>query len=405
MKTHFLSLSLTGILALTCWGCHEAAHNTGGQEATDTLQTASKDSTADWALIDFTKADSVNPILQPGMLSFSDPVSKKNLRWEEKDVFNPAVAVKDGKIFLLYRAQDRIGKPDGTSRIGLAESTDGIHFTRHPSPVLYPDNDGFKKYEWPGGCEDPRVVQDDKGTYYMTYTAYDGVKARLFVATSPDLIHWTKHGSAFSKAYNGYYADKWTKSGAIVSTYEPDGRIIATKINGKYWMYWGDKFIWAATSDDLINWAPVEMEAGEQPATTLKGIAETMPRLKIVMATRNGKFDNDLVESGPPAMITDRGILLIYNSRNIPATGDTSLPEGAYTAGEALFDKNDPTRLVKRLTHNFIRPDKPYEISGQVNQVCFLEGLARFHEKWWLYYGTADSKIAVATRPVGVVSE
>ncbi len=401
MKTRFLCLPLTGLVALMCGSCHEAAHNTRGQAA-DTLQTASKDSTADWALIAFTKADSVNPVLQPGMLSFTDPVSKKDLRWEEKDVFNPAVVVKDGKIFMLYRAQDKIGKPDGTSRIGLAETTDGIHFTRHPAPVLYPDNDRFKKYEWPGGCEDPRVVQDDKGTYYMTYTAYDGVKARLFIATSPDLVHWTKHGSAFSKADKGYYADKWTKSGAIVSTYEPDGRIIATKINGRYWMYWGDKFIWAATSNDLINWAPVEMGEGEQPAVTLKGIAETMPRLKIVMATRNGKFDNDLVESGPPAMITDNGILLIYNSRNVPATGDTSLPEGAYTAGEALFDKNDPTILVKRLSHNFIRPDKPYEISGQVNQVCFLEGLARFHDKWWLYYGTADSKIAVATRPVGL---
>nr|GFC76327.1 hypothetical protein [Tanacetum cinerariifolium] len=87
------------------------------------------------------------------------------------------------------------------------------------------------------------------------------------------------------------------------------------------------------------------------------------------------------------------------NSRNIPAIGDKSLPEGTYTAAQALFDKDDPTKLLQRMDTYFMRPDKPYEKTGQVNQVVFLEGLARFKSKWFLYYGTADSKIAVATRP------
>jgi predicted GH43/DUF377 family glycosyl hydrolase len=43
----------------------------------------------------------------------------------------------------------------------------------------------------------------------------------------------------------------------------------------------------------------------------------------------------------------------------------------------------------------FIKPDKPYEITGQVNRVCFVEGLVHFNNKWLLYYGTADSKIAM----------
>jgi len=54
-----------------------------------------------------------------------------------------------------------------------------------------------------GGCEDPRVVEDSAGTYYMTYTAFDGTLARLMVASSLDLLHWTKHGPAFGQAYNG----------------------------------------------------------------------------------------------------------------------------------------------------------------------------------------------------------
>ena len=356
----------------------------------------------EWALLNFTKVDSINPILGPSPVGmFQDPILRQPVRWEEKDVFNPAVVVKDGKIFMLYRAENLVTPTVGkTSRIGLATSTDGIHFTRRPTPVLFPDNDAHKRYEWPGGTEDPRVVEDVSHTYFMTYTAYDGDKARLHIATSTDLLTWTKYGNVFTQAAGGKYVSKWTKSGAIVSRYEADGRIVATKLNGKYWMYWGDAQIWLATSDDLIHWTPIEMAAGEKPPVPLRAQAITMPDLKIVLPTREGKFDSDLVESGPPAMITDQGILLIYNSRNEPSFGDKSLPVGTYAAAQALFDLNDPSKLLKRSDTYFMRPDRPYETTGQVNQVVFLEGLARFNSKWFLYYGTADSKIAVATRPV-----
>ncbi len=353
-----------------------------------------------WALLGFVKADSANPIMGPSPAGkFTDPMLHRAVQWEEKDVFNPAVVVRDGKVYMLYRAENKIGTFGKASRIGLASSSDGIHFTREPAPVLYPADDAQKKYEWPGGTEDPRVVEDDKGTYYMTYTAYDGKLARLHVATSPDLRHWTKYGNAFAQAAGGKYVDKWSKSGSIVSRYEPDGRIVAAKIKGKYWMYWGDAQLWAATSDDLLHWTPIEMAAGEKPPVPLRAQAATLPTLKVVLPTRAGKFDSDLVESGPPAMLTDQGIRLIYNSRNEPSFGDKSLPVGTYSAAQALFDKDDPTRLLQRLDTYFMRPEKAYETTGQVNQVVFLEGLAHFKGKWLLYYGTADSKIAVATRP------
>ena len=348
-----------------------------------------------WAFLDFKKADSVNPILSSGTNVFFDPILKKKIAWEEKNVFNPAIVVKDHKIQMLYRAQDAIGLPGGTSRIGLGISEDGIHFAKSPTPVMFPDNDANKKFEWLGGCEDPRIVEDEKGTYFMTYTGYDGNVARLLVASSVDLIHWKKLGSVFADAYQGKYVNNWSKSGSIVSNYL-DGKIIATKINGKYWMYWGDKFIWAAISDDLIHWTPIEMAVGEKPYIPLKGEALNMPHLKVVVATRNKKFDSDLVEPGPPAMITEQGILLIYNGRNIHSIGDTSIPEGTYSAGQVLIDKKDPTKVIKRLNQNFIQPDQPYEIKGQVNRVCFVEGLVQFKNQWFLYYGTADSKIAVA---------
>jgi predicted GH43/DUF377 family glycosyl hydrolase len=372
-----------------------------GQSTDSPKTTAALPPPADWKLVGFTKVDSVNPIMGPSPVgSFQDPILKQPVRWEEKDVFNPAVVVKGDTLYMLYRAENKIGKIGKASRIGLAASTDGLHFKRQPKPVFYPSNDAQKAMEWPGGTEDPRVVEGPNHVYYMTYTAYDGTLARLLVASSPDLHHWTKYGSVFAQAAGGKYATKWSKSGSIVSRYEPDGRIVATKINGKYWMYWGDTQLWAATSDDLIHWTPVEMAAGEKHPVPLRSQALTLPTLKVVLPTRAGKFDSDLVESGPPAMLTDQGIRLIYNSRNDPTFGDKSLPLGTYSAAQALFDRNDPTKLLQRMDTYFMRPERPYEKTGQVNQVVFLEGLARFKSQWFMYYGTADSKIAVATRPV-----
>jgi predicted GH43/DUF377 family glycosyl hydrolase len=360
------------------------------------LACAPKQPARNWMLTGFEKVDSVNPCLTPGTGTFEDPILKRSIAWENKDVFNPAAVVRDGKVYLLYRAEDTIGKYAGTSRIGLAESSDGLHFTRRPAPVFYPAEDSLKRFEWEGGCEDPRVVETEDGHYIMTYTTYDGTMARLFVASSSDLVNWTKHGSVFAKAEGGKYVHIWSKSGAIVCKREGE-KIIATKINGKYWMYWGDSNIYAASSDDLINWTPVPET---DPAKKQYDTINHYEAFKIVVAPRKGKFDSNLVESGPPALLTDQGIVLIYNSRNHHEGGDSTLPEETYAAGQVLIDAGDPVTVKERTSQYFFKPDKPYEITGQVNNVCFLEGLVNFKGSWFLYYGTADSKIAVAvSRP------
>jgi predicted GH43/DUF377 family glycosyl hydrolase len=97
-------------------------------------------------------------------------------------------------------------------------------------------------------------------------------------------------------------------------------------------------------------------------------------------------------------MLTDKGIVLMYNSRNVLSKGDSSLPEHTYTASQILLDADDPSKVLDRMDTYFIKPDKPYETTGQVNQVCFIEGLVNFKDHWYLYYGTADSKIAVAVK-------
>ena len=330
-----------------------------------------------WALLPFVKIDSVNPVLVPGENVFSCPIQKRVIKWDEKDVFNPAAVVREGKVYMIFRAEDKVGKFAGTSRLGLATSDDGIHFTKMSTPVFFPDNDSLKIFEWEGGVEDPRIVESEDGTYIMTYTAYDGNVARLMLASSKDLQQWTKHGTVL----NGRYKNTWSKSGAIIAR-EQSSKTIATRVQGKYWMYFGDTDLFMATSEDLIHWAPVE-ESG---------------KLKSVLKPRKGYFDSRLVESGPYALLKDQGIVLIYNGMNLESGGDSTLSPGAYSLGQVLFDKNDPTNLIDRLENNFMKPEKPYEITGQINQVCFAEGLVHFNNRWFLYYGTADSKIAVAVK-------
>jgi len=338
---------------------------------------------ATWNLGPFTRTDIINPILGPNpKATFKCPMKKAPVQWEHDHVFNPAAITRNGVIYLLYRAEDNSGSGIGghTSRIGLASSDDGIHFEKRKEPILFPANDVAKPYEWTGGCEDPRIVQSPTGDYVLTYTAWNRKTARLSVAVSRDLIHWKKTGPAFAHTK---FLDTWSKSGSIVTRVDR-GRPVAAKIGGKYWMYWGEGTLHLATSTNLKDWNPLI-----RPDKELLG----------VLTTRVGKFDSDLVESGPPALLTKQGIVLIYNGKNKGKDGDKTLGEGAYAAGQALFDPQHPDRLLQRCDTYFLKPEIAAEKSGQYKAgTVFTEGLALFKNKWFLYYGSADSFIGVTVK-------
>ena len=304
----------------------------------------------------------------PWTRASSEPIlSPQAATWESAGTFNPAVELvvpldsfnqsrgsrAIPEIVMLYRAQDA----SGTSRLGFAESIDGIHFTRRPDPVLSPEAD----YEKDGGVEDPRL-QRFGGTYYLTYTGYNKKDAQLCLATSRDLIHWERKG-VILPAYKGNWNKGWTKSGAIV----PE------KIDGKYWMYWlgtaADKTdqMGLSYSTDLLHWT----EATQTP----------------VLPRRPGKFDSRVVEPGPPPILTERGVVLIYNG------ADDSL---VYRTAIAIFDRYDPRKLLSRSDVPIFAPEKEWEKVGQVPNVVFVEGMVRQEHRWLFYYGGADKYVGVA---------
>jgi beta-1,4-mannooligosaccharide/beta-1,4-mannosyl-N-acetylglucosamine phosphorylase len=86
-----------------------------------------------------------------------------------------------------------------------------------------------------------------------------------------------------------------------------------------------------------------------------------------------------------------------------------------YQAGVCLLDLQDPSRVIARGRNNILEPREPYELIGQVPNVVFPTGLVvdalderGFAGPWSaarLYYGAADTVVAMATATVGELLE
>ena len=291
--------------------------------------------------------------------------------WESKYAFNPAAIVVDDMVFILYRAQN----DSLISTIGLAWSKDGYNFTRYEHPVFYPT----EPYETLG-TEDPRVIRVN-GTFYMTYTGFNGSLAVLCMATSVDLLHWTKHGPIlpdctdslyrFDEHENDYRARQgWSKSGAIADE----------KVNGLYQMQWGDSYLYTANSTDLIHW--------------------NYTRNDIPFASRINVWERGLTESAAPLVKTRDGYWIkFYNG---VATGTGGYNFGQYSTGQMLVDLENQPRgpPIARLETPLLQPTTSGEQQGQTDNVVFSEGLVQFHGKWFIYFGESDSFVGTATAPV-----
>lgn len=264
------------------------------------------------------------------------PLAAMGDNFEHECVYNPAAVERNGKIHLLYRAEDKYG--DYVSSIGLATSDDGIKFQRHSgNPVIAPETKEEKR-----GCEDPRITYlDDK--YYLFYTAFNGDQVNVSLAISEDLRNWEKKGVVVAD----------TKSFAL----------FPQKVNGKFAGLVGDKNISLAYSDDLIDWK-----------------IEKKPLLR----PRPNSFDSYLVEAGPPPFLFNNKWYIIYNSSN----------KKSYNVGLCVLEKNDLS-VIHRSKKPFFSPRESWEKFGKVNNVVFATGLASINDKMMLYYGGADKVVGV----------
>ena len=293
-----------------------------------------------WAIGPFVRYGK-NPLLRP-----------QGDGWESRNTYNPGVLFDGGRFRMLYRGQ---GKPI-TSRVGYAESPDGVTFTRRPEPLF----DATEPFEQKYGCEDARLFKQN-GTYYTFYTGnHPGGGIALCEATSTDGLTWKKLG----------IVEDHTKNGAPVC--DPTGTPV--KINGKYAMFVGDSKFGVCYSDDLLTWGPITWIDMKLPDGWVK------------------PYEPCVAVTDPASKRPDEVVLFIAGTLN-------GKGKWFYGISEVLFSKNDLTAKVEQLDDCIMKASEPYE-SGQYRNCLWTNCIIQRNGQWMLYYGAGDRNVGLATAPV-----
>src|SRR6266496_2482727 len=303
----------------------------------------------------------------------ANPIFEKNPadHWEAGSVLNPNVLYENGIFRMVYRATNDIktDKAGGyVSSIGYAESKDGIHFKRYPTPLIAPD----QEYECSLGCEDPRVSEID-GQYFLYYTAVAGMgterDARIALATSKDFQKFIKHGIV---------GPQYTTSKAAV--------LFPEKVSNQYVVF----YTWRS----------------DTPTSSI--IQARFDRLEDVIKPPNGfmadNIDhyNENVVFDPPLKVyrgaevgavpikTDSGWLFIYCNANVSNHAE-------WTISAALLDLQDPGHILAETEEPILRPETEGEKNGVINNVTFPSGAVVVGEELYVYYGSGDQGCCLAT--------
>ena len=327
-------------------------------------------------------------------------LNKTELGFENEGVLNPAVIKVDDIIHLFYRAVRR----GNYSSIGYCQLDSPMNVKlRFDTPLLFPQSE----YE-SQGLEDPRIVKIED-TYYLTYTAYDGVNALGALATSSDLIHFEKQGiivphmtySEFSRLAEakGAINEKYLRFNEHLRVYGKEGTttylwdknviFFPRKVNGKfYFLHRIRPDIQITCMDDLNELTP---DFWQHYFLHLD---------KFILLSPKYKHEVSYIGGGCPPIETPEGWLLIYHGVHDTVKGYV------YSACAALLDLEDPQKEIARLPYPLFKPEYDWELKGEVNNVCFPTGAIVEGDKLYIYYGAADEQIACASVSLtGLINE
>lgn len=319
-------------------------------------------------------------------------LSPTNREFENNGVLNPGIYQEGNTVHILYRAVQE----GNFSTIGYAKIEGPFKIVeRLEQPLITRDFD-YEKH----GVEDPRIVKIED-TYYITYTAYDGINAMGALATSKDLIHFEKHGiitpkinyqeyeklvlccgTKLNPKYHHYYR-LFSQIGLVGDETrllrDKDVAFFPRKINGKFAML---HRIWPGIQIVYFNhWEDLTKSFWEN---YLKNLSD------YIVIDPKGAFEVSYIGAGGPPIETKNGWLMIYH-------GVQETHKGViYHAKAALLQLDKPENEIARLDLPLFSPTKQWEIEGEVNDVVFPTGHALFGDDLYIYYGAADTHIAVA---------
>jgi len=278
-------------------------------------------------------------------------------------VFNPgATLLPDGTTLLLCRVEDRRGH----SHLCAARSANGVdRWQIDPQPTLLADPDHYPEELW--GIEDPRITYVPELSHYaVVYTAYTPDGAGVALALTKDFRRFERYG-------------------LIMQPDDKDAALLPRRFGGNWALIHRPMsprgaHMWISYSQDLWQWGGHKL---------------------ILDARLGGWWDANKIGLSPPPIETEKGWLVIYHGVRHNAAGCI------YRLGLALFDLHTPERCLKRSDEWVFGPEAPYELHGDVDNVVFPCGytLAPDGDTIRLYYGAADTSIALATSSVRALLE
>jgi predicted GH43/DUF377 family glycosyl hydrolase len=299
--------------------------------------------------------------------------------WEAGSVFNANVLYENGLFRMFYRATNDIRSGDAggyVSSVGYAESQDGIHYDRHSEPLIIPD----QSYEDGGGCEDPRVTKigDEYFIYYTAVEVRDGrTNVRIALATTKDFKTVTKHGIVGPNC----------RSKAAC--------LLPQALDGEYVMY----YTWEADAPSSAIMHARFKSLDDVKAPPVGVIANTLSNYDdyvVVAPEDNAHSDNDISgvvrgpEVGAPPIMTERGWLFIYCPTNTESRREWQI-------SAALLDPHEPWKVTATTDGPILKPETPEEEGGIVNHVTFPAGAVIVGDELYVYYGSGDQGVCLAT--------
>jgi predicted GH43/DUF377 family glycosyl hydrolase len=284
-----------------------------------------------------------------------------NWPYPAHSVFNPgAVLLADGTTLLLCRVEDRRGH----SHLCAARSTNGIDNWKIDSqPTLLADPKHFPEELW--GIEDPRITfVPELKKHAVVYTAYTRDGPGVALALTEDFLNFERYG-------------------LIMQPEDKDAALLPNRING--------------------NWALIHRPVSSPGAHMWISYSSNMRQWgshKLMLEARlGGWWDANKIGLSSPPIETPQGWLVIYHGVRQNAAGCI------YRLGLALFDLQTPDRCIKRGSEWIFGPEESYEQRGDVDNVVFPCGctVAPDGDTLRLYYGAADTSIAMATGSIRAI--
>jgi predicted GH43/DUF377 family glycosyl hydrolase len=288
-------------------------------------------------------------------------ITTAQLPYPANTVFNPGAGRVGDDIVLLLRVEDF----RGISHLAVARSSDGVSGWRFDdAALLAPGSDHRPEEVW--GCEDPRLTWlPELGEWAIAYTAYSRVGPLVSLAMTDDFR-------------------QVRRLGPVTPPEDKDAALFPRRFGGRWAMIHrpsplrGGAHMWISFSPDLRHWGDHEL----------------------VLEAREGAWwDADKIGLGPPPLETPDGWLICYHGAHTTASGPI------YRMGLALLDLEDPRIVLRRTAEWVLAPTAPYERSGDVSKVVFPTGwvLDESSDSLSIYYGAADSVVAMATARLGDV--